>query len=301
MQRAASRKCLPPACMLTGSSSPVTPAGGCDHTHLYGGPVLHFIILPTCPKPSAGKAGLSPDPNLFASMASVMNGEVKTFVFLAIETTGLEGYQSKITELCLVAIHVSSLENPVTDESGEVQLPRVMDKLCLCVDPGKPITEDACMMTGLSNENLNNSEKQIFNSHLINLIGEFVKRQAGPICLVGHNAFTYAFPLLKTELQQHDVHLSDATLLMDSLQAFRNLEDPTSRSVRGRHTLPEIYRRSFGREPNNFYSAEGHVLTLISVFIHQARQLLEKPNYRKWDQIRCMNDCYFSDPVWPRT
>ncbi|KAG8554545.1 hypothetical protein GDO81_003824 [Engystomops pustulosus] len=217
-----------------------------------------------------------------------MNGEVKTFVFLDLEATGLNGDRPKITELCLVAIHVSSLENPVTDESGEVQLPRVMDKLCLCVDPGKPLSVKASEITGLSNENLNHSEKQKFDSQLINVINEFVNRQAKPVCLVAHNGFYYDFPLLKTELLQQSEDFPGTMLCMDSLQAFRKLEDPTSKYVKGRHNLAEIFRRSFGREPNYSHFAEGDVLTLILVFICQARQLLEEPNYRTWEQIRPM-------------
>lgn len=217
-----------------------------------------------------------------------MGGEVKTFVFLDLEATGLNEDLPKITELCLVAIHVSSLENPVTNESGEVQLPRVMDKLCLCVDPGKPLTEGASSITGLSNENLSNSEKQKFDTNLINTINQFVNRQARPVCLVAHNGFFYDFPLLKTELLQHNEDFPGTMLCLDSLQAFRYLDSPTSKYVKGRHTLAEIYRRSFGKEPNYSHFAEGDVLTLILVFIYQARQLVEAPSYKTWEQIRPM-------------
>ncbi|KAM3910680.1 three prime repair exonuclease 2 [Leptodactylus fuscus] len=216
-----------------------------------------------------------------------MGAEVKTFVFLDLEATGLNHDQPKITEICLVAIHVSSLENPVTNESGEVQLPRVMDKLCLCVDPGKPLTQFASNITGLSNQNLNNSEKQKFDANLINTINEFINRQAKPVCLVAHNGFSYDFPLLKTELQQQNEDFPGSMLCLDSLHAFRSL-DPSSRYIKGRNTLPEIYRRYFGKEPNDSHFAEGDVLTLILVFICQTRELLEVPSYKTWDQITPM-------------
>ncbi|KAG9477761.1 three prime repair exonuclease 2 [Eleutherodactylus coqui] len=217
-----------------------------------------------------------------------MGAPVKTFVFLDLEATGLNRDLPKITEICLVAVHVSSLENPVTNESGEVQLPRVMDKLCLCVDPGKPLTEAAANITGLSNDQLYDSEKQKFDINLINTINEFVNRQAKPVCLVAHNGFYYDFPLLKTELLHQNEDFPGSMLCLDSLKAFRYLDDPTAKYVKGRHTLVEIYRRSFGKEPNNSHFAEGDVLTLILVFICQARDLLNAPIYMTWEQIRPM-------------
>ncbi|XP_056396744.1 three prime repair exonuclease 2 [Hyla sarda] len=217
-----------------------------------------------------------------------MNGVVKTFVFLDLEATGLNKDRPKITEICLIAVHVSSLENPVTNEAGEVQLPRVMDKLCLCVDPGKPLTEGASSITGLSNKNLGNSEKQKFDTTLINAINEFVNRQAKPVCLVAHNGFFYDFPLLKTELLEQNEDFPGTMLCLDSLQAFRDLDSPTSRYIKGRHTLTEIYRQNFGKEPNHSHFAEGDVLTLILVFICQAREILKVPSYKNWEEIRPM-------------
>ncbi|KAM4019525.1 three prime repair exonuclease 2 [Anomaloglossus baeobatrachus] len=217
-----------------------------------------------------------------------MSGEVKTFVFLDLEATGLNQDLPKITEICLIAVHVSSMENPVTNESGEVQLPRVMDKLCFCVDPGKPLTEGASRITGLSNENINHSEKPKFDTNLIHAINQFVDRQAKPVCLVAHNGFFYDFPLLKTELLQQNEDFPGTMLCLDSLEAFRNLDDPTSKYVKGRHTLTEIYKRSFGKEPDYPHFAEGDVLALIACFVCQARQLLDEPRYKTWEQIRPM-------------
>ncbi|XP_044162092.1 three prime repair exonuclease 2 [Bufo gargarizans] len=217
-----------------------------------------------------------------------MGEMAKTFVFLDLEATGLNADLPKITEICLIAVHVSSLENPATNDSGEVQLPRVLDKLCLCVDPGKPISEGASSITGLNNENLSNSEKQKFDTSLINSVNEFINRQAKPVCLVAHNGFFYDFPLLKTELLQQNGDFPGTMLCLDSLQAFRRLDNPTSKYVKGRHTLPELYRRSFGREPNHSHYAEGDVLTLILVFICQARQILEEPCYKTWEEIKPM-------------
>ncbi|KAE8583242.1 hypothetical protein XENTR_v10020466 [Xenopus tropicalis] len=221
-----------------------------------------------------------------------MSSPVKSFVFLDLEATGLNYNLPKITELCLVAVHVSSLENPETDQS-EVQLPRVLDKLCLCVDPKKPITKEACNITGLSNEKLANCEKPCFNLNLVQLVKEFLNRQAQPVCLVAHNGLFYDFPLLKAEFQQQNEELPGSLLCLDSLKAFRQLSQQDRRHqefTKGSHTLTELYRRSFGKEPIDSHYAEGDVLTLIKVFMYKASELLEMANslYKRWSEINPM-------------
>ncbi|XP_069842485.1 three prime repair exonuclease 2-like [Dendropsophus ebraccatus] len=206
---------------------------------------------------------------------------VRTFVFLDLEATGLPMDAPKITEICLIAVHVSSLY-----ETGKGQLPRIMDKLCLCVDPEKPLTEKASNMTGLSNENLTNNEKQEFNANLIQAIGGFLKRQAKPICLVAHNGFSYHFALLKTEIYQLNVDFPDETLCLDSLHTFRKLDTSTPKLG---SALTEIYKGYFGKEPPNSHTAEGDALALISVFICEARRILEVAKYKTWEEIRPMN------------
>ncbi|KAM9327152.1 three prime repair exonuclease 2 [Gastrophryne carolinensis] len=215
----------------------------------------------------------------------------KTFIFLDLEATGLNADRPKITELCLIAVHASSLKDPVVDNSGEPQLPRVLDKLCLCVDPGKPLSQKASEITGLTNELLTCNEKQMFDVNIFNVISDFVSRQAQPVCLVAHNGFFYDFPLIKTELQQQQHDLSSSMLCLDSLQAFRHLSNHSvdgSGYVKGQLSLPEIYRRFFGREPSFSHFAEGDVLTLIMVFLCKADQLLKVATYKKWGEITPM-------------
>ncbi|KAM8934252.1 three prime repair exonuclease 2 [Pelodytes ibericus] len=217
---------------------------------------------------------------------------VKTFVFLDLEATGLNQDLPKITEICLVAVHVSSLENPVTDESGEFQLPRVLDKLCLCVDPEKPLTEVASKITGLSNQNLGDNEKQNFNSPLVRLINEFLARQAQPVCLVAHNGLNYDFPLLKTELIQQEEDFPSSLLCLDSLQVFQMLdrENGTFGYAKGRYTLPHLYRMSYHKDPIDSHYAEGDVLTLIMIFLFKAGRVPEtiSSKLKKWGEIKPM-------------
>ncbi|XP_063287564.1 three prime repair exonuclease 2-like isoform X2 [Pelobates fuscus] len=219
-----------------------------------------------------------------------MANSVKTFVFLDLEATGLNNENPKITEICLVAIHVSSLENSVTNSSGHPQLPRILDKLSLCVDPGKPINGIASQITGLSNTNLGNNEKQHFNSCLFNIVSEFLIRQAQPVCLVAHNGFNYDYPLLKSELQQQNIDLPSSLLCMDSLKVFQNLDNQGSNVERKSYALPKIYERFFGEEPVNSHYAEGDVLTLIMVFLSKTNQILEtvSTQFKNWGEIKSM-------------
>ena len=69
---------------------------------------------------------------------------VKTFVFLDLESTSLPspGVQPCITELSLVAVHRRNFD------FKSLKLPRVMNKLLICVNPRKPIEEIAAKLTG---------------------------------------------------------------------------------------------------------------------------------------------------------
>ncbi|XP_075042172.1 three prime repair exonuclease 2-like [Mixophyes fleayi] len=219
-----------------------------------------------------------------------MGSLVKTFIFLDLEGTGLTEYNPKITELALVAVHESSLKNPDRDASGQLQLPRVQDKICLCVNPDKALTESALKLTNLSCEKLSGCEKPKFDSSLFTIINEFITRQAQPVCLVAHNGFHYDFPLLKTELLKIQRDLSSSILCLDSIQALRYL-DRNQRRPRGAkawHSLPNLYKRYFHKEPRFSHFAEDDALTLVMVVMYRANQILEVAEYKKWGEISPM-------------
>ncbi|CAH2316513.1 Three prime repair exonuclease 2 [Pelobates cultripes] len=222
-----------------------------------------------------------------------MANSVKTFVFMDLEATGINYQHPKITEICMVACHVSSLENPDFDESGKPKLPRVLDKLCLCVDPTKPLNEEAAHITGLNNKMLEDNEKQEFNSHLISLINEFLNRQAQPVCLVAHNGFFYDFPLLKTELEQQQDDISSLLTCLDTLPVFKQLDkenDDDHKKGKGYYSLSGLYRRAYGKDPIDSHYAEGDVLTLIMVFLSKANEILDHVSTysKKWGDIHPM-------------
>ncbi|XP_069501447.1 three prime repair exonuclease 2-like isoform X2 [Ambystoma mexicanum] len=222
-----------------------------------------------------------------------MSSSIKSFVFIDLETTGLPRDRPKVTEICLLAVHRTSLENPTCDSAtGALKLPRMVDKLCLLFDPDKLVTPQAAQMTGLSNGKLAESEKQIFDARTVALIQDFLLRQAQPVCLVAHNGDRFDFPLLKTELQIHSSDLSGPgpVYCLDTMQAMVELDERrgTTPAVRkGAYTLPGLYKRFFNDLPKHSHSAEGDVLAMLLIFLNRAKELLEwaDTNCHQWADV----------------
>ncbi|XP_007534962.1 three prime repair exonuclease 2 isoform X2 [Erinaceus europaeus] len=202
----------------------------------------------------------------------------ETFVFLDLEATGLPEVDPEIAELSLFAVHRSSLEGPSRTRSGGLALPRVLDKLTLCMQPQRPFTAKASEITGLSSEGLAQCGKAGFDGAVVQTLQAFLSRQEGPICLVAHNGFDYDFPLLRTELQRLGAHLPPDTVCLDTLPALRGLDRAHSHGTRSQsckgYSLGSLFRRYFQAEPCAAHSAEGDVHTLLMVFLHRAPELL---------------------------
>ncbi|XP_033863040.2 three prime repair exonuclease 2-like [Acipenser ruthenus] len=204
-----------------------------------------------------------------------MSAPFQTFVFLDLEATGLRDDRPRVTELCLAAVHRFSLENPPGGGRARPQLPRVMDKLCLCADPHKLVCQRALELSGLSNENLTENCKPGFDEVAVSLINGFLQRQAPPVCLVAHNGFRYDFPLLRTELLRQDSDLPPGVFCADSYRALQEiLWDPQSPKNHRGYSLATLYRRFYRSCPPVSHCAEADVSTLIAVFLSQARDLL---------------------------
>ncbi|XP_069065476.1 three prime repair exonuclease 2 [Pleurodeles waltl] len=217
----------------------------------------------------------------------------KTFVFLDLEGTGLMDTLPKVTELCLVAVHRSALENPLRDRAGVLLPPRIQDKLCLCMDPCKSLGAHAAEITGLSNHTLQRNEKRAFDASTATIVRDFLLRQAQPICLVAHGGDRYDFPLLKAELLFQAVDLPHSMYCMDQWKAVKCLDErrrAKPRVIKGYYTLEGIYRRFFHKEPEGSHSAEGDVLTLLMIFLYEAKDLLKwsRQYSRRWDLIAPM-------------
>ncbi|XP_052873043.1 uncharacterized protein LOC128278364 isoform X2 [Anopheles cruzii] len=150
---------------------------------------------------------------------------VRTFVFLDLETTGLpwnEWNRTKITELSMVACSKQHLLESIS------HLPRVLHKLSLCFNPSRMISHGSSLKTGLYNDLLQYEGK--FDSSAGEMVKIFLKRLQKPICFVAHNGYRFDFILLKKQLASLDVQLEGPLVCIDTLPAFRAIEADLQRS-----------------------------------------------------------------------
>ncbi|XP_059151799.1 uncharacterized protein LOC131938016 [Physella acuta] len=138
---------------------------------------------------------------------------IQTLVVFDTETTGLPspGNQTKITELCFIAI---SREELLTKTSAA----RVLNKLILCFNPRKNICHKASKLSGLYNDAL---ESQRSFACQTNLISIFLQNLPQPVCLVAHNGNGFDYPLLVSELNSAKKEIPRDILCVDSLEALR--------------------------------------------------------------------------------
>ncbi|XP_011670344.2 LOW QUALITY PROTEIN: three-prime repair exonuclease 1-like [Strongylocentrotus purpuratus] len=141
-------------------------------------------------------------------MDSAVGFTINSFVFVDLETSHLESCERpKIIEMSLFAVHRTGLLHPAvlssingarredaTYDLSKVSLPRVVDKLTLCLDPRKQTSAQTFLLTGLDNLNLGESKKMSLDEDTISMLNIFLKRQEGPVCLVAHNGKRFDFP-----------------------------------------------------------------------------------------------------------
>lgn len=211
-------------------------------------------------------------------------GPMQTLIFLDLEATGLPFSQPKITELCLLAVHRCALESSPSPQGPPPTVPtvppppRVVDKLSLCVAPGKACSPAASEITGLSTAALAAHGRQSFDAGLADLLRAFLQRQPQPWCLVAHNGDRYDFPLLQAELAALGLASAlDGTFCVDSITALKALEkagSPPKQGPRRSYSLGSIYTRLYGQAPPDSHTAEGDVLALLSICQWRPRALL---------------------------
>lgn len=206
-------------------------------------------------------------------------GPMQTLVFLDLEATGLPFSQPKITELCLLAVHRCALESPPGPQrpASAPAPPRVVDKLSLCVAPGKACSPAASEITGLSTASLAAHGRQRFDADLAHLLRAFLRRQPQPWCLVAHNGDRYDFPLLRAELAALGLAGAlDGGFCVDSIAALKALEQAEpAPGPRKSYSLGSVYTRLYGQAPPDSHTAEGDVLALLSVCQWRPRALLQ--------------------------
>lgn len=151
--------------------------------------------------------------------------EIKTLVYFDIEATGLRSSgRPRICEMSLVAVNTQDVLNSKTEDAQYCEaklLPRIVNKLTLCIYPKAVILPLVSDLTGLDNYNL--SEQSSFNKNVGELINNFLSCLPTPVCLVAHNGNAYDFPLLKAELDKLDIQLSAEILCADSYIGMKEI------------------------------------------------------------------------------
>lgn len=149
-----------------------------------------------------------------------------TYVFMDLQSSGLPGDDHgdvQITELCLLAVkraHLISTDNLA---------PRVQYKLRMCFNPQKKVDQTSAATSRLNLSLLKNEAN--FNNDVYNTINSFIRCLEKPVCLIGHNAFEFHFPLLQYHLNKMHVTLSDDIMCTDSAYAFSDLEPVLENSI----------------------------------------------------------------------
>lgn len=179
--------------------------------------------------------------------------KIKTLVFFDCEATGLKSSgKPRITEISLVATNVDHFEDLHTqintylqakyktshnEQSApkqpfsdiELALPRVLNKLTLCIFPMKTIYPNVTQITGLDNYNLEGQSN--FSSATHQSISSFLSLLEKPVCLLAHNGDKYDFPLLQAELNRISESFEKLDLFCcDTYQAIKDIYSPSRTS-----------------------------------------------------------------------
>ncbi|XP_070534096.1 three prime repair exonuclease 2-like [Ptychodera flava] len=180
--------------------------------------------------------------------------QIQTFVFIDLEATGLPdsmGNMPDMTELAMVAISRKFIEESASDG----QIPRVKDKITLCLRPEKTLSSNAERLSGLSKPMLEKYDKKPMNSDVVGAVRYFLRRQAGPVCLVSHAGEMLDFPVLRRELAKAGGSW-DTVYTADSLKFF---QDHLPRQQK--KTLQSLCQRYLRFEPT--HDAESDAIGLL--------------------------------------
>ena len=94
----------------------------------------------------------------------------------------------------------------------EKLLPRVLNKLTLCVYPMATIVPQVSSITGLDKYNL--SDQARFDKNTADMLNSFLNRLPSPACLIAHNGDLYDFNLLKAEMENIRTALRSVQILI---------------------------------------------------------------------------------------
>uniref|UniRef100_A0A8B9SDJ2 exodeoxyribonuclease III n=1 Tax=Apteryx owenii TaxID=8824 RepID=A0A8B9SDJ2_APTOW len=105
--------------------------------------------------------------------------------------------------------------------------PHVIDKLCLCINPGKEFTPATSTVTGLNNEVLSN-KNQALKGHVLYMVIAFLSWQQPSSCLAAHD---HVLPLLKVELSIIAFSLLSEAFCADSAEATEELDKESNQHL----------------------------------------------------------------------
>jgi DNA polymerase III epsilon subunit-like protein len=161
---------------------------------------------------------------------------IKTLVYFDLEATGLKSSgRPRISELSFVAIDAQEINimNKKLSEKVknitchedilllETLIPRVLNKLTICVYPMATIMPEVSSITGLDNYNLTGQDK--FDKSTGDLLNAFLSRLPFPVCLVAHNGNAYDFPLLRAELVKAGAEFGPNIFCVDSYVGIKEI------------------------------------------------------------------------------
>ncbi|XP_070534092.1 three-prime repair exonuclease 1-like [Ptychodera flava] len=179
---------------------------------------------------------------------------IQTFVFIDFEATGLPdsaGNWPDITELAMVAVS----RRAILGNTNNGDVPRIRDKLTLCLRPDKDLSSNAERMSGLTKSMLTDHAKKPMNSDVDGALRYFLRRQEAPVCLVSHAGDRMDFPLLRNELEKVS-GTWDRLYTADSLMFFQdNLPRQQGKTLQG------LCQRYLHFEPN--HDAESDAVGLL--------------------------------------
>ena len=221
--------------------------------------------------------------------------EIKTLVYFDLEATGLKSSgRPRISEISLVAVksrdvqdfHSGIVNHLATNKAGkkiESILPRVIDKLTLCVYPMATVPPIVSEITGLDNYNLDGQARFDKNTGL--LLNSFLARLPPPVCLVAHNGNLYDFPLLKAEMEHSGTELGHQLLCADSYVGIRELfKKKEGLSTPSSFSLINLHKHLLGCPPEQSHGAEADCLALLRVTAVLGEEFLNwvNANYYKF-------------------
>ena len=177
---------------------------------------------------------------------------IKTLVYFDLEATGLKSSgRPRISELSFVAIDAQEINimNKKLSEKVknitchedilllETLIPRVLNKLTICVYPMATIMPEVSSITGLDNYNLTGQDK--FDKSTGDLLNAFLSRLPFPVCLVAHNGNAYDFPLLRAELVKAGAEFGPNIFCVDSYVGIKEIFKMDMGNSMAEHVKPK--------------------------------------------------------------